>query len=175
MCVSWLDGRDYADWLSRTTGKTYRLPSEAEYEYSARAGSASRYGFGDDRSDLCKFVNGADQSAKRAGVLRDPGFLTCTDGYVYTAPVGSFPGNAFGLFDLLGNVWEWTADCYREDYSTASSDGSALITDLCVARTVRGGSWESPALLLRPAARAEAVINNGYDDVGFRVARELEP
>lgn len=165
----------YADWLSRNTRMTYRLPTKAEYEYAARAGRAARYGFADEASDLCKFMNGADQSAKRARLSNDLDYMDCTDGYVYTAPVGSFTANAFGLFDLQGNVWEWTADCYREDYATASSDGSVSRTNLCVARTVRGGAWSSPAFLLRPAVRAKAVINNRYDDVGFRVVRELEP
>jgi formylglycine-generating enzyme required for sulfatase activity len=175
VCVDWSDAKAYVDWLSQVTGASYRLPTEAEYEYAARAGGAARYGFGDDPAELCKYANGADQSAKRAGLPGDPDFLDCTDGYVYTAPVGSFPANAFGLLDLQGNVWELTADCYRDDYSTASSDGSAPATDLCVARAVRGGSWSSPAFSLRPAVRARTIINKRYDDMGFRVARDLEP
>jgi serine/threonine-protein kinase len=173
VCVNWLDAMAYAEWLSRTTGKTYRLPNEAEYEYAARAGSEARYGFADDASDLCKFVNGADQSKKLGDLPTKQDAMKCADGYANTAPVGVFPANAFGLFDLQGNVWEWTEDCYREDYRTASSDGSAPATGLCVARTVRGGSWSSPASFLRPAVRAKAIINNRYDDVGFRVARDL--
>ncbi len=175
VCVDWSDAKAYVEWLSHVTGQPYRLPTEAEYEYAARAGSESRYGFGDDPAELCKFVNGADGSAKSAGLPGDLDFLDCTDGYVYTAPVGSFPANAFGLFDLQGNVWELTSDCYRDDYSAGSSDGSSPTTELCVARTVRGGSWASPAFSLRPAVRARAFINKRYDDMGFRVARDLEP
>ena len=175
VCVSWLDATAYAEWLSRTTGKTYRLPSEAEYEYAARAGSELRFGSTDVASDLCRFVNGADQSAKRAGLPGNLNFLDCTDGYAYTAPVGAFPPNAFGLCDLLGNVWEWTAECYHDDYRTGSSDSSTRAANLCVERAVRGGSWSSPAALLRTAVRSKAMVNNRYDDVGFRVVRELEP
>jgi formylglycine-generating enzyme required for sulfatase activity len=175
VCVSWLEATAYAEWLSRTTGKTYRLPSEAEYEYAARGGSDLRFGSTADPSDLCRFVNGADQSAKQAGLPRNWNFLDCTDGYPYTAPVGAFPPNALGLSDLLGNVWEWTAECYHVDFRTASSDGSIHGANLCIERAVRGGAWSSPAALLRPSVRTKAVVHLRYDDVGFRVMRELEP
>ena len=168
VCVNWLDAMAYAEWLSRRTGKTYRLPSEAEYEYAARAGGELRYGSSDDPADLCKFVKGADQSTKGAQVLpADFDYLSCSNGYAHSAPAGSFAANAFGLYDLQGNVWEWTADCYRKDYSAPPAD-------LCVDRTVRGGSWSSAASSLRPSVRAKAMIKDRYDDVGFRVARELE-
>ena len=122
----------YVKWLSRATGKTYRLPTEAEYEYAARAGRDSRFGFVDDASDLCKFVNGADQSKNLDGLPAKEAAMNCAGGYARTAPTGSLPANAFGLVDLQGNVWEWTADCYHEDYRTASSDGSSAATGLCV-------------------------------------------
>jgi formylglycine-generating enzyme required for sulfatase activity len=175
VCVNWLDATAYAKWLSRKTGGTYRLPTEAEYEYAARAGGTSRYGFTDDATDLCKFANGADQSAKWAALLGEFDYPNCSDGWAHTAPVGWFPANDFGLYDLLGNVWEWTTDCYRGNYALASSGDSVPSQGLCVARTVRGGSWSSPSSSLRPAVRAKAIINNRYDDLGFRVVRELEP
>jgi formylglycine-generating enzyme required for sulfatase activity len=174
VCVDWSDAKAYVEWLSQVTGASYRLPTEAEYEYAARAGGAARYGFGDDPGELCKSVNGADRSARSAGLPGDLDFVDCTDGYVYTAPVGSFPANAFGLLDLQGNVWELTADCYRDDYSNASSDDSVAAKELCVARTARGGAWSSPAFSLRPAVRARTIINKRYDDMGFRVVRDLE-
>ena len=118
--MSWNDAQAYVDWLSRTTGKTYRLPSEAEYEYAARAGGTARYAFTDDPADLCRFANGADQSAKTAGLPDDAPYMACSDGYPFTAPVGSLAANAFGLHDLIGNVWEWTADCFVDDYTFAS-------------------------------------------------------
>jgi formylglycine-generating enzyme required for sulfatase activity len=173
VCVSWMDAQAYVDWLTRITGKSYRLPSEAEYEYAARAGSTARYGVDDDPAQLCRFVNGADQSARAAGLPDDADYMACTDGFPYTAPVGSFAANAFGLNDLIGNVWEWTADCFAADYAAASSDGTARSQPDCPARAVRGGDWFSSAALLRPAVRATANPDSHYDDIGFRVVRSL--
>jgi formylglycine-generating enzyme required for sulfatase activity len=173
VCVSWTDAQAYADWLSKTTGKTYRLPSEAEFEYAARAGGTARYGFSDAPSDLCRFANGADQSAKTAGLPPDAPYMGCSDGYPFTAPVGSFAANAFGLHDLIGNVWEWTADCFADDYKSAESDSAPRDQVGCAARTVRGGDWFSTAFSLRPAIRAKANPDAHNDDIGFRVVRIL--
>jgi len=173
VCISWTDAQAYVDWLARITGKSYRLPSEAEYEYAARAGGTARHGASDDPAQLCRFVNGADQSAKAAGLPDDADYMECTDGFPYTAPVGSFAQNAFGLNDLIGNVWEWTADCFADDYRAAPADGSARGQQDCPARTVRGGDWFSAAALLRPAVRASAKADSHYDDIGFRVVRTL--
>jgi formylglycine-generating enzyme required for sulfatase activity len=175
VCVNWRDAKAYVDWLSRSTAKTYHLLSEAEWEYVARAGSTLPYGFGKDATEVCKFANGADQSAKLAMLPADYAYMNCTDSYPYTAPVGSFKANAMGVFDLLGNVWEWTEDCFYDDYLTAPSDGTARAAAACQARTVRGGSWFSTGKSLRPAIRAKASDNARYDDVGFRVARALVP
>ncbi len=175
VCVNWRDAKAYVEWLSQSTGKTYRLLSEAEWEYVARAGSTLPYGFGKDATEVCKFANGADQSAKLAMLPTDYAYMNCTDSYPYTAPVGSFKANAMGLFDLLGNVWEWTEDCFFDDYLTAPSDGSARAGAGCQARAVRGGSWFSTGKSLRPAVRAKATDSARYDDVGFRVARVLVP
>ena len=175
VCINWRDAKAYVAWLSQNTGKTYRLLSEAEWEYVARAGSTLPHGFGKDAAEVCKFGNGADQSAKLAMLPSDYAYMNCTDRYPYTAPVGSFIANAFGLFDLLGNVWEWTEDCFEDDYRGAPSDGSARTATVCPARTVRGGSWFSTGTTLRPAVRARASDNARYDDVGFRVARALGP
>jgi formylglycine-generating enzyme required for sulfatase activity len=173
VCVSWKDAQAYADWLSGTTGKSYRLPSEAEYEYAARAGSAARFAFTDDPADLCRYANGADQSAKTAGLPEDAPYMACSDGYPFTAPVGSLAANAFGLHDLIGNVWEWTADCFADDYTSASSDSAARSQANCQSRTVRGGDWFSTASSLRPAVRAKAAPDAQHDDIGFRVVRTL--
>jgi formylglycine-generating enzyme required for sulfatase activity len=175
VCVNWRDAKAYVEWLSQSTGKTYRLLSETEWEYVARAGSTLPYGFGKDATEVCKFANGADQSAKLAMLPTDYAYMNCTDSYPYTAPVGSFKANAIGLFDLLGNVWEWTEDCFYDDYLTAPSDGSARAGAGCQARAVRGGSWFSTGKSLRPAVRAKATDSARYDDVGFRVARVLVP
>ncbi len=173
VCVSWTDAQAYVDWLTRVTGKSYRLPSEAEYEYAARAGGTARFGVSDDPAELCRFVNGADQSAKAAGLPDKAPYMMCTDGYPFTAPVGSFAANAFGLHDLIGNVWEWTADCFADDYSAAGADSTARSQPGCPARAVRGGDWFSPASLLRPAVRAKANPDAHHDDIGFRVVRTL--
>lgn len=175
VCVSWTNAKAYVDWLSKTTGKPYRLLSEAEYEYAARAGGTSRYGFGDDPADMCKYANGADQSAKTAGLPGDAPYMNCKDGYPFTAPVGSFPPNAFGLHDLIGNVWEWTEDCFYSDYATAQLDNATHAGRVCSTRAVRGGDWFSAASSLRPAVRAKAEADAHYDDIGFRVARTLGP
>jgi formylglycine-generating enzyme required for sulfatase activity len=99
--------------------------------------------------------------------------MTCRDGFPFTAPVGSLAPNAFGLYDLIGNVWEWTEDCYYGDYATAKADGAAQLDAACSTRTVRGGDWFSTEASLRPAVRAKADANARHDDIGFRVARTL--
>jgi formylglycine-generating enzyme required for sulfatase activity len=175
VCVSWMDANAYVQWLSQTTGKPYRLLSEAEFEYAARAGSRSRFGFSDDAADLCKFVNGADRAAKAAGLPADAPYMNCSDGYPFTAPVGSLAANAFGLSDMIGNVWEWTEDCFAGDYAAASPEGAARIEAGCTTRTVRGGDWFSTETSLRPAVRAKANADAHHDDIGFRVARTLGP
>ena len=141
--VSWEDvTTEYLPWLSRTTGKTYRLLTEAEWEYAARAGSTTRYSFGDDEKALCTYANVADMSAQEQ--YKDLTLATlasCRDGHIHTSLVGSFRPNAFGLYDMHGNVWEWVQDCWNANYSGAPSDGSAWITgDRCL-HVLRGGSW----------------------------------
>jgi formylglycine-generating enzyme required for sulfatase activity len=173
VCVSWADAKAYVAWLSQTTGKSYRLLSEAEFEYAARAGSKSRFGPGNDPDEICKFANGADQAAKNAGLPGDIPYMSCSDGYPFTAPVGSLAPNAFGLYDLIGNVWEWTEDCYYRDYATARADSAAHLNATCSTRAVRGGDWFSTEASLRPAVRAEANADARHDDIGFRVARAL--
>ncbi len=173
VCINWTDARAYVEWLSRLTGKPYRLLSESEWEYVARAGSAQHYGFGNDAADLCRFANGADRSAKTAKLPADYAYMDCTDGFPFTAPAGSFHANAWGLFDTLGNAWEWVEDCYADDYTAAPRDGTRRETADCESRTVRGGSWYSNAVSLRPAVRAKASPSERHDDVGFRIARTL--
>ena len=173
VCVSWNDAQAYVDWLSKTTGKAYRLLSEAEFEYAARAGNTLPYAFTDNPADLCRYVNGADQSARNAGLPEDAPYMTCSDGYPFTAPVGALKANGFGLSDLIGNVWEWTADCFADDYRDAGSDSAARSQGGCAMRTVRGGDWFSAASSLRPAVRAKAAPDAHHDDIGFRVARVL--
>ena len=181
-CLNWYDATAYVGWLSKKTGSMgYRLLSEAEWEYAARArtvpGSGPRYGFGDDENAICAHGNGLDQTAKRE--LRGAGtweFLPCSDGFATTAPVGSFSANGFGLYDILGNVREWTEDCYHDDqgYRGAPADGSAWTSGSCRFRVLRGGSWLSYARLVRVAFRwFRNAPGDRLNDVGMRVARTL--
>jgi formylglycine-generating enzyme required for sulfatase activity len=143
------------------TGKTYRLLSEAEYEYAARAGTTTAYPWGDDVNP-----NGtAMANCKVCGSKWDG---------QQTAPVGSFAPNRFGLFDMTGNVFEWTQDCWRESYNGAPTDGSARITDgNCKSRVVRGGSWYFSPDLLRSAYRYASPDDNRSNVLGFRLGRTL--
>jgi len=173
VCLNWNDAEAYAARLSRKTGKAYRLLTEAEWEYAARAGSTTRYYFGDDEKDFCRYGNGGDQTQKRSGWTGT--FLPCADGYLYTAPAGSFLPNAFGLYDMHGNAWHWVEDCYQDSYEDAPSDGSAIIIADCSRRVIRGGSWNSGPRNLRSANRSWN--STGYRDsiLGFRVGRTLTP
>jgi len=169
VCVSWDDAQAYAAWLSRTTLRAYRVPTEAEWEYAARAGSSTAYYFGEDSRSLCDHANGADQITAFQW-----GNLTCSDGVgVQTARVGRYQPNAFGLYDVLGNVSEWVQDCVNETYTSAPSDGSAWTTGNCSHRIIRGGAWDNGPKDLRTAVRG-AANKQGRDTVGFRVARSLE-
>ena len=170
-CVSWDDAKAYTAWLSQKTGKVYRLLAEAEWEYAARAGTTTRRFWGDDGDRSCGYANGADQTTK----AQVPGWnyliANCNDRYAYTAPVGSYRANAFGLYDMLGNVWEWTEDCWNENYTNAPTDGSVWTTGNCSQRVVRGGSWNYFPQYLRAANRIRNTSAFRFSSYGFRVAR----
>jgi formylglycine-generating enzyme required for sulfatase activity len=174
-CIGWDDAKAYATWLSRKTGKTYRLLTEAEWEYAARAGTTTRFYFGDNESAVCGYGNGADQSVKRT-VPGASGWQVapCNDGFAYTAPVGSFAPNGFGLYDMHGNVWEWIEDCGNGNYIGAPADGSAWMSGDCGSRILRGGAWPMNPSLLRLAYRYKANGDPG-DAAGIRIARTLAP
>jgi len=158
--VNWNDAQRYAAWLSQMTGKTYRLLTEAEYEYAARAGAQTAYPWGGEIG-----TNNADCTS-------------CGSRWDNTrpAPVGSFAPNQFGLYDMVGNTWEWVQDCVHNDYNNgAPTDGSAWIqSGDCKERMVRGGSWSNPPEDLRSAARQWDPINDRYYRLSFRVVRTLE-
>jgi formylglycine-generating enzyme required for sulfatase activity len=166
----------YVAWLGKRTGKAYRLLSEAEFEYAARAGTTTQYPFGNDPNKLCRYGNGADLTLKGEPLFSNwTGLFTCKDGYSFTAPVGSFLPNAFGLFDMSGNVWEWVEDCYHSAYDGAPLDGSAWTSGDCRLRLVRGGAWNRVAASFRSAYRAWNEIKYRNYSYGFRVARALGP
>ena len=173
VCVSWDDAQAYVRWLSLRTGEPYRLPSEAEWEYGARAGtSASRYW--DSRSaGKCEHANGGDRTLLQRWRRWPMPVDNCNDGAPHTSEAGSYAPNDFGLHDMLGNVWEWTADCAHETYNGAPRDGSAWIrAGDCARRVLRGGAWDTPAFGIR-AANRYWYDNRGGTTVGFRVARDL--
>jgi formylglycine-generating enzyme required for sulfatase activity len=176
--LNWNDAKACVDWLVRKTGKAYRLLTESEWEYAARArtepGAYPRYSFGNDEKDLCTYGNGADQSAKNdiAGI-KDWKVAPCTDGYAYTSPVGSFAANGFGLYDMQGNAWQWTEDCYN--YTAAPTDSSAWTSGDCSRRVVRGGSWYVVPPGLRAAIRVGLTTDDRDRALGFRVGRTLTP
>ncbi|MEM1110373.1 MAG: formylglycine-generating enzyme family protein [Pseudomonadota bacterium] len=166
-CVNWEDATAFARWLSLGTGLEFSLPSEAEWEYAARSGDGRRYAHGDDEAQLCAHANGADISA-----LRDyPGFDVnrCDDGYTRTAPVGSYPANAWGLHDMTGNVWEWVQDCWVPSYEGASTEGDARQEGDCERRAYRGGAYGDIPAFLRLTLRNRGRAKERRDDIGFRL------
>ena len=156
--VSWLDAQDYVQWLSHETGRTYRLLSEAEWEYAARAGASTAYSWGNDLGTNLANCNGC-------GSQWD---------FRRTAPVGSFAANAWGIHDMHGNLWEWVEDCWSANYDLAPSDGSAWLQGDCSRRGLRGGSFLTIPRLLRSAYRTKYASGNS-DYLGLRVARTLSP
>lgn len=158
--VTWEEAQHYAAWLSKMTGNTYRLLTEAEYEYAARAGTTTAYPWGND-------IGKGNSDCYDCGTRWDN---------KTPAPVGSFSPNAFGLYDMVGNVWEWTQDCWHDDYVDAPVDGSAWTArGDCTRRVVRGGSYVSYPSYIRSASRWGYRSEGRFDSVGFRVARTLGP
>ena len=175
VCVSWGDAKGYVEWLSRETGKEYRLLSEAEWEYVARAGSRGARYWGGSEAGQCGYANGGDEALKGHYSGWKWGTAACNDGHVHTAPVGSYEANGFGLQDVLGNVWEWVEDCWNGRYAGAPSDGSAWETGDCGRRVLRGGSWNYGPWDLRSANRSRDSTGLRNYFIGFRVARTLTP
>ena len=179
-CVLWSDAIAYVDWLKKKTGKNYRLPTEAEWEYAARAGTTTPNYWGDSSDEVCKYGNVLDQSFIALGPLdedsKDLRVHGCNDGASFSAPVGSYLPNKFGLYDTAGNQWELVQDCWHDDYEGAPNDGSEWKSvGECGARTARGTSWinqdygirsarSTQRYTVRPSLRAAFI--------GFRVARD---
>lgn len=171
--VSWNDAIAYLAWLGQHTGKAYRLPSEAEYEYALRAGTSTRYpwGTGNPGKVVGNFTGDGDRSpSRRSWSIAFPNY---SDGYWGPAPVKSFPANAFGLYDMDGNVSEWVQDCWHDNYIRAPRDSAAWVNPGCRQHVVRGGSWGSDPEQVRSAFRLSAAADTRSARVGFRVARDL--
>lgn len=173
VCLSYDDAKAYVAWLSNRTGKDYRLLTESEWEYAARGATQSRYFFGDKEKDICAYANGADLTFASKFATPVGTTAPCKDGYVFTAPVGSFKANAFGLHDMSGNAMEWVEGCGRLDYIGAPADGSAGPSTDCAVRMNRGGSWHLGTEIQRSAFRLGSPDINRANMLGFRVARTL--
>lgn len=171
--VTWNDAQALATWLSQTEGRTYRLPTEAEWEYSARAGTRTRYHHGDDPEGLTQVANVFDAHARAQWPAFAAYAVRSDDGYAFTAPVASFTPNAFGLYDMHGNAWEWTRDFHDETYYARSpvddpqgpAEGSVYVR--------RGGSWHTWPLYLRSSYRNWNSPQTRYTLVGIRLLMEV--
>ena len=175
--VSWNDAVAFCKWLSRKEGKAYRLPTEAEWEYACRAGTTTRYYSGDDPESLAKVANVADATAKAKfpnwkateGIFA----MKASDGFAFTSPAGSFQPNAFGLYDMHGNAWQWCADRYAAEYYAKSPADDPTGPDSGDDRVLRGGSWNYWPYFARSAGRFRLVQAGRYFFTGFRGARTL--
>lgn len=179
VCVSWNDAKAYVAWLTQKTGRGYRLLTEAEWEYAARGGTATARPWGDDPHQACTYANVGDLAYNR---LVSPGkgkqwnvstVHNCDDNAGFTASVGSYRPNAFGLYDMIGNVREWTEDCWNASYAGAPADGSAWLTGDCSRRAHRGGGWFGGMRGARSAERNGGGSALRNDHLGFRVTRTL--
>jgi formylglycine-generating enzyme required for sulfatase activity len=175
VCVDWDDAVAYANWLTKKTGHTYALPSEAQYEYAARGGTKTLYYWADKRDETaCQYANlpDLDQADAMGQVPTTAEYrYPCHDGYGYTSPVGKFKPNAFGLYDILGNVWEWVADCWVPNYDGAPTDGSAWMCGDCDVHGTRGGSYGNIPFFGHAGARALKASEYRGHSFGFRVVR----
>ena len=162
--VSWEDVQAFISWLNGKTGENYRLPSEAEWEYAARAGSSLKYPWGYEASH--EHANyGSDECCSEQAIGHER--------WGKSVPVGQFPPNKFGLFDMIGNVWEWTADCWHASYEGALLDGQAWTTGgYCNLRVCRGGSFNNRPVNIRSAARTWNNSSSRYKNLGFRLVQD---
>jgi formylglycine-generating enzyme required for sulfatase activity len=170
-CINWYDARAYADWLSKRSGRRYRLPSEAEWEYAARAGSEGARHWGEEADKGCAYANAADHSLKRN--FASWTIALCDDGHVFTAPIGELQPNAFGLYDTLGSLWEWVEDCWNESYENAPDHQDPWLAGDCGFRVLRGGAWFTAPRLTRSASRFRDHRVHRFNFYGIRLAADL--
>ena len=168
--VSWNDAVAFCQWLSRSEGKTYRLPTEAEWEYACRAGTTSRYYIGDEPEKLAEVGNTEDAAYLRI-FGSPPWAILADDGYAFTAPVGRFRPNAFGLYDMHGNASQWCSDWWGYDYYQSCPLDDPPGPAKSDSRVHRGGGWHGGPCECRSASREAAPPYQPFFDVGFRVAR----
>lgn len=176
VCVNVPDGQAYAAWLARKTGRPYRLISEAEWEYAARAGTTDVRPWPGGREATCRYANVSDNTRVRAHdkLKRDPTTaFDCDDGYVHTSPGNAFPPNPLGVSDLLGNTWSWTADCFNDSHGGRPVDARARTDGDCKNYMIKGGSWAANTADLRPAQRGRDPVGYRATYIGLRVALSL--
>lgn len=177
VCVSYDDAVAYTAWLSKRTGRAYRLPSDAEWEYAARGGTTTSWAWGDAPEAGCAVAN-----LLSAGTLAKLGWphsladrLVCSSARSFTVPVASYPPNRFGVYDMAGNAFEWAADCNSPDNSDAHADGSARLSGACDRHYLKGGAFHTPFWLTRPSVRGAPIPADLHMfAVGFRVARSMD-
>ena len=166
--VSWDDAQSFIDWLNEKTGGNFRLPTEAEWEYSARAGSTTKYHFGNSESQLCQYANHADDSTDYSNRNK-----SCSDGIgKRTAAVGRYLPNSYGIHDMHGNVWEWVQDCWNDSYVGAPSDGRVWTSGDCGLRVRRGSSWYNGPDDVRSTVRYRSESSARGSLIGFRLAQD---
>jgi formylglycine-generating enzyme len=170
--VTWNDAQALAAWLSKSEGKRYRLPTEAEWEYACRAGSRTRYSAGDDPQSLLRAANVFDARTASHWPRWAPMALKGDDGFAFTAPVGSFAPNAWGLYDMHGNAWEWVADWHGDEYYARSPVDDPQGPAEGTVRVRRGGSWHTWPFYARAAYRNWNAPDTRYTLVGIRLVRE---
>lgn len=173
--VTWNDAVEFCRWLSATEGATYRLPTEAEWEYACRAGTTTRFFSGDDPEGLLAAAKLYDEDTREVFPEWSPYALRGRSGFVFTAPVGSFQPNAFGLYDMHGNAWEWCSDWYDEEYYARSPRDDPQGPATGKVRVRRGGSWHTWSFYTRSSFRNYNDPDTRYLLLGMRVVREVSP
>ncbi|MBF0584569.1 MAG: formylglycine-generating enzyme family protein, partial [Magnetococcales bacterium] len=169
--VNWHESMDFAKYMSWFGKHQYRLPTEAEWEYAARGGTTTSRHWGDGEIEACQYANVVDKTVKAKGGKAIGSWFDCDDGYGYdTAPVGSFQPNAFGLHDMLGNVWEWTCSLYSKEYD-GTEKNCANTEDTGSNRVDRGGSWDNSPAYVRSALRFSGVPGFRLNILGLRLSR----
>ena len=177
--MSWYDAKHYIDWLNSTnasqkTGYKFRLPSDAEWEYAAKAGADELNFWGSSSSNQCKYANGRDVSSEKSMYGEKSKDAPCDDGYDRTSPVGHFLPNSWGLYDFLGNVKQWTQDCWASTPAEVLADGPARIFDGdCSSRVVRGSSWAYVSNAMLISNRFFNQPEDRNDGTGFRLAADI--
>jgi formylglycine-generating enzyme required for sulfatase activity len=170
--ISWEDAVDFARWLSDKTGQKYRLPTEAEWEYAARAGTKTSWFWGNNPDEACQYANVADMTAKKRWPRWTAFF--CNDGYAVASPVGSFKPNRLGLYDMLGNAWEWCADVYDSRAYSKLPKNNPVYQGAGEYRIVRGGGWSNGPMGIRISHRIGLTPTFGHHALSFRLLKDVQ-